>query len=104
MRSARRARRVPTVASIARYLLGKEPQPPGALRVRGWSATVGANQSRIVDLLVSSVGNVVAVTGTVLLFVAEPLALRLTGGLLLAALWSSSAGCCVEMPLASARC
>ena len=62
-----------------------EPQPPGALSVRGWSATVGANQSKIVDLLVSSVGNVAAVTGTVLLFVAEPLALRFTGGLLLAA-------------------
>ena len=39
---------------------------------RGWSATVGPNQLRIVDLLVSSVGNVVAVTVTVLLFVAEP--------------------------------
>ncbi|HEY5785974.1 MAG TPA: CDP-glycerol glycerophosphotransferase family protein [Microlunatus sp.] len=62
-----------------------EPQPPGALSLRGWSATVGANQSKIVDLLVSSVGNVAAVTGTVLLFAAQPLALRLTGGLLLAA-------------------
>ena len=62
-----------------------EPQPPSALSVRGWSATAGANQSKIVDLLVSSVGNVAAVTGTVLLFVAEPLALRLTGGLLLGA-------------------
>ena len=101
MRSARRARRVPTVdrpipsrqgASASRRAAGS-----------GWSATVGANQSRIVDILVSSVGNVVAVTGTVRPFVAEPLALRLTG-YLLAALWSSSAGCCVEMPLAAARC
>jgi len=71
--------------SIARYLLVMEPQPPSALSVRGWSATVGANQSKIVDLLVSSLGNVAAVTGTVLLFVTEPLALRLTGGLLLVA-------------------
>ncbi|HEY5980792.1 MAG TPA: CDP-glycerol glycerophosphotransferase family protein [Microlunatus sp.] len=60
-----------------------EPQPPSALSVRGWSATVGANQSKIIDLLVSSVVNVVAVTGTVLLFVAGHLALRLLGGLLL---------------------
>ncbi|MET1008207.1 MAG: CDP-glycerol glycerophosphotransferase family protein [Propionibacteriaceae bacterium] len=60
-----------------------EPQPPSALSVRGWSATVGANQSKIIDLLVSVAVNVVAVAGVVMLFVVDSLPLRLLGGLLL---------------------
>jgi len=60
-----------------------EPPPPSALSVAGWSATVGANQSKIIDLLVSAAVNVVAVTGVVLLFVVDSLAFRLVGGLLL---------------------
>ena len=60
-----------------------EPPATGALSVAGWSATVGANQSKIVDLLVSCTANVVAVVGAVLLFVAEPVQLQVLGGLLL---------------------
>ncbi len=57
-----------------------EPPPPSALSVAGWSATVGANQSKIIDLLVSAAVNVSAVTGVVLLFAVDSLALRLVGG------------------------
>ena len=45
-----------------------EPPPPGALSVAGWSATVGSNQSKIIDLMVSAAVNVVAVAGVVVLF------------------------------------
>jgi hypothetical protein len=69
--------------TIAATVLGMEPQPPSALSVRGWSATVGANQSKITDLLVSCAGNVVTVTGVVLLFAADSPPWRLVGGLLL---------------------
>jgi hypothetical protein len=60
-----------------------EPQPPSALSVPGWSATVGANQSKITDLLVSTGGNVVAVAGLVLLCATDVAVLRSVGGVLL---------------------
>ena len=73
----------PSVAEFARYRLGMEP-PPSALSVRGWSATVGANQSKIIDLLVSCAANVVAVAGVVLLFATQPVAARVAGAVLVA--------------------
>ena len=39
------------------------PPPASALSVRGWAATVGAAQSKIVDLMVANVANVLAVAG-----------------------------------------
>jgi hypothetical protein len=60
-----------------------EPPPPGALSVAGWSATVGSNQSKIIDLLVSAAVNVVAVAGVVMLFALESMPVRVIGGVLL---------------------
>jgi len=50
--------------------------------VRGWSATVGANQSKVVDLLISNLANLLAVVSTVMLFVATSAAGLVVGGLL----------------------
>lgn len=73
----------PLAPGFARYRLGMEP-PPSALSVRGWSATVGANQSKIVDLLVSCAANSAAVAGAVLLFVTGIVALQAAGAVLVA--------------------
>jgi hypothetical protein len=59
-----------------------ESPHPSALSVGGWSATVGTNQSKIVDLAVSNAANVLAVVGVVVLFAAEPGPLRVAGGAL----------------------
>jgi hypothetical protein len=58
------------------------PDPPSALSVGGWSATVGANQSKIVDLMVASVANVLAVAAVVVLFAVESPLLLVVGGVL----------------------
>lgn len=54
----------------------------GLLNIKGWSAAVGANQSKIIDLLVGNAVALAAVLGAVLLLVADPMVLRLLGGLL----------------------
>ncbi|HEU5486207.1 MAG TPA: CDP-glycerol glycerophosphotransferase family protein [Microlunatus sp.] len=54
-----------------------EPSPPSALSIRGWSAAVGANQSKIVDLVLVNLAQLVTVAGTVLLFVAKAAWLQL---------------------------
>ncbi len=74
----------PLARGFARYGLGMEP-PPSALSVRGWSATVGANQSKIIDLLVSCAANVAAVAGAVLLLVTGSVAVQVVGAVLLTA-------------------
>ncbi len=74
----------PAEAGIDRYLLGMEPQPGRALSVQDWSATVGANQSKIIDLLVSGAVNVATVLGTVLLFATDQLWSRVVAAVLLA--------------------
>jgi hypothetical protein len=61
-----------------------EPQPGRALSVKDWSATAGANPSKIIDLLVSCAVNVAAVLGAVLLFATEPVWSRVVGAVLLA--------------------
>lgn len=62
-----------------------QPSPRIALSVRGWSAAVGANQSKIVDLVVANAANLLAVTAAVLLFAVGDAALQLVGGLLVVA-------------------
>lgn len=54
----------------------------GVLNIKGWSAAVGANQSKIIDLLVGNAVALGAVVGAVLLLVADPIVLRMLGGLL----------------------
>lgn len=50
--------------------------------MRGWSATVGANQSKIVDLLITNLANLLAVASTVMLFVAGSAVTQVVGGVL----------------------
>ena len=59
-----------------------EPSRTSALSLRGWSATVGANQSKIVDLIVANAANLLAVAAAVTLFVATGAAPQLVGAFL----------------------
>lgn len=54
----------------------------GVLNVRAWSAAVGANQSKIIDLLVTNAVALSAVIGAVLLLVVDRLSIQVLGGLL----------------------
>jgi hypothetical protein len=60
----------------------ESPRPPSALSIRGWSIIVGATKSKIDDLLVENIVNVVAAAGLVLLFAAPQFPARLVGALL----------------------
>jgi hypothetical protein len=63
-----------------------EPPAPGALSVAGWSATVGSSRSKIVDLMIANLGNVLALAGMVLLLVFDSALLpRVLGAALTAA-------------------
>jgi hypothetical protein len=61
------------------------PRPSGASRLRSWSSASGAAQSKIIDLLVDNVVNVLAVAAAVLLFLHGPVVTLVIGALLGAA-------------------
>lgn len=54
----------------------------GVLNIKGWSSAVGANQSKIVDLLTGNAVALAAVIGAVLLLAADSIGIRVLGGLL----------------------
>ena len=58
------------------------PRPTRTSRLRSWSSVSGAAQSKIMDLLVDNVVNVLAVAAAVLLFVDGPLPTLVVGALL----------------------
>lgn len=53
--------------------------PPSTLSVRGWSAAAGTNQSKIIDLMLSTVAEVLVALAMVLLLIGHPWPLQIAG-------------------------